>query len=322
LVAKGKPKLALAAIAAKQRGLVSRAQLELIGFTPRAIRTTLRDGYLQRVRRGVYRVGPELEVKFRTETAALLSVGEDALLVGAAVLTVLGAIKPNPKRPIDVALEDARYASPREGIRVHRYSKLPSTEIKTREGLRMTTVERALLDSVPYLSAQELAMAFDEALAKRLTSRTKIIELLARTQGRPEAATLKDLLDPQRKSQRTESPAEEEALKLIAEAGLPTPETQVELFGFRADFFFREAGVVFEIHGFGPHGQVRRHFVRDRRKTRTFAENGLIVVEAAADELHGNRDEIKRQLTQAVVTGLLQSSHPPNSHPQDSRQAA
>ena len=167
---------------------------------------------------------------------------------------------------------------------MHRYADTPPVRIV--KGLPMTTVERALLDAADELSGRELERAVDEALAARLTSRTKLRETAERAVGRRGRAELLALADARRPGSLTKREAAELALGLIRAAHLPEPETEVTLFGFAADFFFSESGVVLEVDSYAYHGLIRANFNRDRRKDRVYRQHGLEVVRVTADELN------------------------------------
>lgn len=301
MVARDDPRESLAQIATAQHGRVSGAQLRLVGFTPSMVRTALANQTLHRLHRGVYAVGHLADIRLGRETAALLAVGPDAVLASLSALELFNLIPNDPSRAVHVALSTARRADSRPGITVHRYSRLLPSQIRFREGLPVTTAERALLDAAPLLTPRQLERAFDEAIISRATSRTKVLELLSVTRGRAGQATLAAVADPDRRPARTKSPPEEVALQLIRAAGLPTPETQYPMHGFTADFYWPAAGVVLEVDGFGVHGLVRGNFVRDRRKDRVFRDHGLHVVRAAAEELDDQPFQIVAHLTRTIT---------------------
>jgi hypothetical protein len=232
----GAPHQNLALIAGAQRGRISWAQLVQAGFTRRMIRTAVANGRLHRLRPGVYAVGHRSEPELGRETASLLAVGPPAVLVGITALELYRAIPADSRRPVHIALPGGRTARSRPGIKVHRYSRLLPSQIRIREGLPVTSAERALLDAAPLLTPRQLERAFDEAIATRATSRAKVLELLSVTGGRAGQTALAALADPRRSPSRTQSPPEERALELIRAAGLPTPETQYPLHGFSADW--------------------------------------------------------------------------------------
>jgi very-short-patch-repair endonuclease len=301
MVARADPRESMARIAGTQRGRVSGAQLRLVGFTPRRVRTALATKALHRLHRGVYAVGHLGEIRLGRETAALLAVGPGSALASLSALELFDLIPCDPSRAVHVALSAGGRADSRPGIEVHRYSRLLPSQIRIREGLPVTSAERALLDAAPLLTPRQLERAFDEAIATRATSRTKVLDLLSVTSGRAGQATLAALADPRRSAARTQSPPEERALELIRAAGLPTPETQYPLHGFTADFYWPDAGVVFEVDGFGVHGLIRGNFVRDRRKDRVFRDHGIHVVRAAADELSDQQLQLVAHLTRTIT---------------------
>lgn len=71
---------AVAKVAMRQRGLVSRVQMEAAGLGRGGIEHRIARGRLHRVRRGVYQVGHAAAVPWKTEVAALLAVGPGSVL--------------------------------------------------------------------------------------------------------------------------------------------------------------------------------------------------------------------------------------------------
>jgi very-short-patch-repair endonuclease len=297
----------MALIAGHQRGQISTGQLLAAGWSRQMIKTAVKHGLLRRIYQGVYTVGHEAHIEFGSETAAVLAVGEDAVLTGLTVLMAHKIVPHDPKRPIDVALITDRRPRQRPGIRLHRYSRLTQRDLRIVKGIPMTTVERALLDAAPELTARQLERAVDEAVALRLTSRTKVRDLMANTDVRKHGQKhLTALADARRPSSSTDSDPAELALLLIRQAGLPEPETEVQMYGFKADFFWSKAGVVLEVDGFRVHGLIRQNFVRDRRKDRTFRAHGLEVVRVATEELEDKPLAIIADLAMIIARRLAE----------------
>jgi len=96
---------------------------------------------------------------------------------------------------------------------------------------------------------------------------------------------LRRLLERRVNDAITESEAERLFLRLVRQAGLPEPETQVRLAGFRVDFLWRRERVVFEIDGYRFHTS-RSAFDRDRRKD-------LALKQAGFDPNRVSRDQVK-----------------------------
>jgi very-short-patch-repair endonuclease len=280
----------LGEIAAGQRNRASGPQLAAAGFSARMINTA------------VFVIGADFPSELGRETSALL-VAPGLVLVGLSVLAAVGVVPPDLSRPVDVCRR-ATHLGNRPGVRVHRYGGLQPSDIRIVNGLPMTTVERALLDAADELGGRELERAVDEALAARLTSRTKLRETTERAVGRRGQLELLALADARRASKQTKREAAELALRLIRAAGLPEPQTEVSLFGYSADFFFAESGVVLEVDSFAYHGLIRSNFNRDRRKDRIYRQHGLEVVRVTADELMQTPYLFVSDLSAAIIRRL------------------
>ncbi len=100
-------------IAGRQHGCVSVAQLLDAGLRHRAIARRVERGWLRRLHRGVYLVGP-LEAPLSRLIAAALAVGDGAALSHAAAAAGW-EIGPLPRGALDVTV--ARDVRSRPGIR-------------------------------------------------------------------------------------------------------------------------------------------------------------------------------------------------------------
>jgi hypothetical protein len=133
---------AIALIAARQHGVISRVQLIRIGLTPWAIRGRIRAGRLHPIHRGVYAVGHPNVSREGRYLAAVLASGEGAVLShrSAADLWELRAAKGDE---IDVIATTHRRGD--RSIRIHR-NALDPRDTMTRNGIRVTRPLRTLLD--------------------------------------------------------------------------------------------------------------------------------------------------------------------------------
>jgi very-short-patch-repair endonuclease len=266
----------VAAIAGVQKGRVSRWQLRVAGLTDEMIDSRVARGSLVVKHRGVFAVGHDADIEWGAEAAALLACGFDSVLSHWSGAVLLGILVPGQSDAVDVTVVRGA-GRPRSGIRAHRSATLTAADVTTRHGLPVTTVERTLLDLADVLPERELERALDEALGKRLTSRTKVRELVSRAgQGRHGAATLERLLK-RRESSVTRSQAEERLLTVLRAAGVPEPDRQVPLHGYEADLYWPLAGLVGSVDSIQWHSSPTAR-ARDRRKRETFRAHGLEVV--------------------------------------------
>lgn len=252
----------IAKLAARQHGVVGRAQLLEGGVSPQAVEYRVRTRRLQRIQRGVYLVGPT-KTPYTVTMAAVLACGSGAAashVTGADVLQMLSA--PDKSAPVDVTVL-RRNCGYKRGIRIHRVRALCADEVTRHNGIPVTSPARTLLDLAPVTSPRKLEQALAVAERRRLTDRTTIYSLLDRYPGRPGVGVLRSLLDAEAEPAMTRSEAEERLLHLIRRARLGKLRTNVLVVGHEVDFFWPKQRVVVEVDGFAYHSSTRA-FERDR----------------------------------------------------------
>ncbi len=240
----------IAALAAQQRGLVTRKQLLAAGIPERSVSRRLAAGRLHRLHRGVYLVGHPVPPPLALELAALLACGPTAVL-SHRTAAVLWRFLPSWAGPVEVIAPDRR-CRPRPGLKPHA-AKLQRPEITTRQALRITTPARTLADLASVLDPTELERATNEA------------EVLGLVEGRSARAGV------------TRSEAERRLLALLRRAGLPPTATNTRIAGQEVDVLYAEARLVVEMDGYAFH-RTRAAFERDRRRDAELAAAGFRVV--------------------------------------------
>jgi predicted transcriptional regulator of viral defense system len=158
-------------------------ELAQAGLTPKAVSHRVGIGWLTRLHRGVYLVGP-LESPLSRPMAAVLAAGRGAALShrsAAAVWEILS----QPAGVIDV-LVVRRDVRNREGIRVHRLSELDECDLSFRHGVPITTPARTLLDLATVLAPGDLGRAVEQAPGAGLSKRPKRSPLRSRPPSRPD----------------------------------------------------------------------------------------------------------------------------------------
>jgi very-short-patch-repair endonuclease len=274
----------LARLAAAQLGLASRTQLLAAGLSPRQIQVRLAREQLRIVHRGVYSVSRGSEPPRFRETAALLACGDHAALSHLTAIWLWGLLPICAPAEVDVTTV-RRCGRSRRGIRVHHSRTLMHRQVHQLEGLPVTAPARALLDSAPLLTKRQLGQALDEALAKRVTSFTKVADLALIHSGHPGLGRLRAVIEQRRFPTVTESEAEERFMALMQDAGLPTPRTQVSMHGFRVDVYWPEARFAVEIDGFQWHNRTKKSFERDRRKQQVLQEHEIEVARTTWEQI-------------------------------------
>jgi very-short-patch-repair endonuclease len=246
------------------------------------------------VQRGVYAVGRPQLTRNGTLFAAVVSCGREAALSHHAAAEVLGIRRPSAGL-IDVTVPGADRKRP--GIRIHR-SALPPNERAERHGIPVTTVVRTLVDLATRLKGDELEAAVNEADRLDEIDPERLREALHRIQGRKGAATLRQLLD-RRSYVLTESALERRFLAIVRRAGLPLPETQRHVNGFRVDFWWPALGLVVETDGLRYHRTPAQQ-ARDRRRDQAHTAAGLTAPRFTHAQVAYEPAEVERILRAAA----------------------
>jgi very-short-patch-repair endonuclease len=257
------------ALAAKQHGVVTRAQLVDLGLSSDAIDYRLCRGRLHRVGQGVYAVGRPQLTRHGVLIAAVLSCGPGAALSHDAAGEVYGIRKRRPG-PIDVTVTGAQRRRP--GVRVHRQA-LASHDLTRRRGIPVTTPVRTLVDLAHRLTPADLEAAVNEADKLDLIDPERLREALTARGGQRGVTALRLLLDRQTLT-LTDTELERRFLPIVRRAGLPLPRTQRRVNSFRVDFFWPELGLVVETDGLRYHRTPGQQ-AHDRLRDQTHAAAGL-----------------------------------------------
>jgi very-short-patch-repair endonuclease len=225
----------VAEIAARQRGVVTNADLRGCGLTYREIERWVKDGHLHEKHRGVYAVGHrELTVEGRW-LAAVKACGEQAALSHYAAAALWGLVEWDGRR-IDVTATTTRRHA---GVRTHRTTRPDRTLHKH---IPVTSVLRTLDDLSSVLPFKPFRRAVRNAFNKGLITTAEV----ARAKSKPLRAIAADIVP-------TESILEDYVHDLIREAGFEEPLVNVPLGDYRPDFRWPHRALIVEADGAGTH---------------------------------------------------------------------
>lgn len=295
-------------IAARQHGVVTRAQLIASGLPRCVIEYRVKRQRLEPLHRGVYRTGP-VRSEFEPEMAAVLACGATAVLSysSAAVLWeftgMAGAARSAraaPPRSVHVSIHGGSGARVR-GVVVHRVSALHAEEVTELQHLPVTSAERTLLDLAPSWDERALERVLADAQRRGVVDANKLRRLLSLRPHRRGAAKCRRLLGA-REPQLTRSEAESRFLALIRRSGLQSPEANVRVRGFEVDFLWRAERLVVEIDGFAFHASAAA-FERDRQRDATLTAAGLRVMRATWRQLTETPEALLVRVAQSLARG-------------------
>jgi very-short-patch-repair endonuclease len=256
----------------RQDGVATRTQLLAAGLGEDAIDHRLRTGRYWAAHECVYALGP-LSMRGHL-VAALLAGGDVAALCHASAL-VPYRMRANVVT-IDVALPNKRRDT--DTLRFHRLSLDPG-EVTTRDGLRVTTIERTLLDIAA--TGADIRHLAHEAIAKRLTTQAKLKQTAEKHRGDRGAPTLRRVAG----EPHTRSRLERRFLRFLDETELPPPLTNHLIGPYTVDFHWPQFGLVIELDEDGHKTELA--FEQDRARDRHLVGLGLRVMRVTEASLWG-----------------------------------
>ena len=291
---------AIASLAARQHGVVSRAQILDAGVGKRAIELRVRSGHLLRLHRGVYAVG---HARLRREGHWLAAV----LAVPGAVLSHrdaagLHGLRPANHRHTDVTGRNARASQP--GIRFHRTTVLDEEDVMVVDGIPVTSVARTLVDLAGVVPRDHLAAVIKRAEQRRTFDLRPVEAAIARTRGRrgPGHSALTEAIEEHVALglSATRSSLEDAFLRLLTRERLPIPRVNALVEGHEVDAHWPAHRLIVELDGWAHH-RDRRTFQRDRERDAALTAAGHRVVRFTHDDVIRRPDRVTHTLRRLGV---------------------
>ncbi len=262
----------VAALAARQDGVVTRAQLLRAGATPYDVDYAVKAGRLFVVYRGVYAVGHDQLSDRGRVRAALLASGPYAAASHTTAAWLRKLISTLPAvLHVTLARGDRRS---RPGLVIH-HGGLEPADLTHIAGMPVTSPLRTLAD-----------LGWPDRLVR---------EALARDLVRPEQL-------PDHAANPTDNDFEDRMRALVAKAGLPQPIAQYPFGPYRLDFAWPEHKVIVETDGWATHGP-RAAFEDDRAKDAMLLAAGWRVLRVTYRRLRREPMLVAVQLAAVLAHG-------------------
>jgi predicted transcriptional regulator of viral defense system/very-short-patch-repair endonuclease len=256
----------LAYLSRKQFGLIQRAQLLRIGFSPSAICRAFNRGELARFLPGVWRVTSAPRCWEQRPLGAVLWAGEPAV-VSHITSAHLQEVLPRAVDPVEITCP--RSSAGRPGIVTHR-CRLQGAEMVNVRGIPCTSIYRTLADLCHSQPEHISEQAVDAALRMGRVGYERLRDYAdeAATRSVRGSRTLKRLLRARGSDEAlSESEAESVFGRLLRKGKFPQGIRQAPrpgVRGGRIDFYFPDQDVVIEIDSRRFHaGRIEQK--RDKR---------------------------------------------------------
>lgn len=293
----------IARFAARQHGLVTRAQLFEAGLGRGGLQRRLQSGRLRVAQRGVYRVGP-LASPHEREMAAVLACGPDAALSHRSAAGWREILPPRGRSaPVEVSVRSRRRRR-RPDVRAYSSPGLRDDEVETWRGIAVTTVTRTILDLAGVVRRSRLEQAVARAEREGLTSLEKLERMIERHPGRPGIGALRAVVEQEGGPRLGRSDPEMALLALLDRGGLPRPEANVHLLGYEVDMLWRAERLVVEVDGFRYHSS-RRSFEADRRRDGHLWAEGHHVLRVTWKEITREPEATLVRIARALTAAKL-----------------
>lgn len=288
-------------LARAQHGVVTRSQLLELGLGPDSIKHRVAKGRLYPLWRGVYAVGrPEVDQRGRW-IAAVLSCGPDALLSHRSAAALWGLLQTSPEIEIEVVVP-RKTVRRRPGIRAHRRVDLSAEHRREVARIPLTDPISTLVDLASCVPEWQVERAINQADRLKLVDVETLRTAVSVPSPKPGIACMRRLLGC---DALTDSGLERKFLALVRAAGLPRPETQVWLNGYRVDFYWPNLGLIVEADGWIYH-RTPVDQATDHRRDQAHTAAGLTTLRFAEHQIRYAAGEVVRTL--ATVASRLSAT--------------
>lgn len=292
----------IARIAGEQERLITLAQLYALGLSHDQIRRRVQRGLLHVLHRGVFIVGPPNITPKGHLKGALLTLGATSFLTHRTSIAIQG-LRSIDTRNIHVTVV-ADHTPKRPGLIIHRTSSEPHRhEIRSRFGLRYSSLARALIEVAPQETPEELTRLITEGIHRNLVDFRSIQEAIARHKGEPGIGKLRQVLRPYLATTPRKSGLEVSFDKVIGpDPRFPPYEKNVRAGGHEWDVVFRQQQLVVELDG-RPYHTAIKDMDNDRAKDTWVQLHGMRIMRITEFMWDNERVETLKNLLALLAKG-------------------
>lgn len=270
----------LMALATGQLGAFSRTQANDHGLSDRQLRSRVQSGFLVQTGPHTFRVAGAPVTLMAELRALLLDVGQPAWISGPTAAALHGFDGYSLRRPFHLLVPRERCLNRWNG-RIHRTDTIQPIDRTEIDGLPVLSPTRTMIDLARTASSMQLAAALDSGIRDGRLSEDLLHRRVMglRSQGRYGLPLLAEVIAGFEVTRGGHSWLEREYLRLLAGAGLPTPELQQVLSRagdrlIRVDCRFPGTNVVVELLGYRYH-RSRSDMTRDAARANALLSDGF-----------------------------------------------
>lgn len=279
-------------LAFEQSGVLTAADLAVLGVGKMMIHTRVASGRLIPILRGAFALpGTRLTLRGRCR-ASVASAGPRVVVSHASALALYGLVRD----PWTVHLTgesgvfrgDDRWRISSFGFHVQRHEtrSLPASQIAQVDGIGVTSVERALRDFAATATPDELTKALAQGEKARLLCWSDLRSIVAASNGQKGIGNLRAEIEGWLPGfVDTESDPEVDMLRMIRRERMPIPAVNERIGSFVPDFLWKHLQLAVELDPYGTHSGMASHR-QDHRKGIELETMGLRVVRFTGEDLY------------------------------------
>lgn len=251
---------------------------------------------------GIFRIAGSPPTWEQQVKAALLWAGPDSYLSHRSAAALWG-FKGFNRGVVEISVGGK--GSKASGVVVHRVEG-PQPGIVFHRGFRVSNPARTIMDLCGVAERPVVEDALDDCLRRRMLDLGRLGWLLdlRGSKGRSGIGLFRELVQ-ERKKGITHSELERWMCRLLRRARMRLPDRQLKIFDDNGDFVaqvdlaYRDARLIIELDGYGPHSQ-KPVFEKDRRRRNTLTNLGWRILHFTWERLRDDPDGVIAEIRRAL----------------------
>jgi very-short-patch-repair endonuclease len=195
---------------------------------------------------------------------------------------------------------------------VHRVNAMPKRDVTVVRGIPITTIHRTLMDLGAVVSREDVEVALECALRRRVTTTDRLARRLQAEGGKGKRGTgaLREVLARRGAEHRpTESELETRFLQFLRRHRLPRPERQTTIYDqsgviARVDFIYPAQLLVIEVDSRRHHSSPAE-WERDLRRRNQITSGGYLVLHATHHRIRADPRDLATEIRNAMRQASL-----------------
>jgi very-short-patch-repair endonuclease len=284
----------MADLAARQYGVVTRAQLAALGYSDEMINHDLETGRLQAWHRSVFAVGHTGLSAHGLCMAAVLFRGQGALISHQSAIWLWG-LEPKLEIPVHVSVRWRGHAQ--DAIGLHHCPALRDEDAAETERIPVTGVPRTLLDYAADAKRVRLERAIDKADRLGLLDLAAVGRITDEVRGHRGRGPLRRAMVVYNEKGFTRSGGEKRMLAALSDAGVRRPAVNHFVEGYELDFYWAPERLAVELDSWEYH-RSRRSFEQDRERQENLAMAGIETIRISGTRLRREPRKVANRIAQ------------------------